>query len=104
MLFLELVLLYTSAFRVVSSKTSVTEQNRVQRELDRMAHDNASAVCKREVIISDDPVSTLTEWATASDLLILGVQRLGPKQKLFGSFTREIAKRTNCPIIVMSRR
>jgi nucleotide-binding universal stress UspA family protein len=37
-------------------------------------------------------------------LLILGIQRIGSREKLFGSFTRELAKRTSCPIIVLSRR
>jgi nucleotide-binding universal stress UspA family protein len=36
--------------------------------------------------------------------VILGVQRIGPKQKLFGGFTRQIARQTQCPIVVLSRR
>ena len=69
-----------------------------------MVHDNAAAGCKRAVIVSDDPVTAITDRAEASDLVILGIQRIGPKQKLFGTFTREIAKHSTCPIIVMSRR
>jgi nucleotide-binding universal stress UspA family protein len=36
--------------------------------------------------------------------LILGVQRHGRRKKLFGGFTRQIAQRTTCPIIAMSRK
>ena len=38
------------------------------------------------------------------DLVIVGAQRLGRREKLFGSFTRQLARQTSCPIIVMSRR
>ena len=90
--------------RVVSPKTSATEVQRIEREVDRLAFDNGAGDSHREVIIADDAISAINERATANDLMILGIQRIGPKQKLFGSFTRELANRSNCPIIVMSRR
>jgi nucleotide-binding universal stress UspA family protein len=37
-------------------------------------------------------------------LTILGVQRHGRRKKLFGDFTLQIAQRTSCPLIVISRR
>ena len=49
-------------------------------------------------------LETVARRADESDLLILGVQRHGRRKKLFGGFTRQIARRTSCPIIVMSRR
>ncbi len=90
--------------RVVPTNTPPAELKRIQRELDRMAYDNTAGICNREVILSDDPVSAISDRAQASDLMILGIQRIGRKQKLFGSFTHEIAQRSVCPIIVMSRR
>ena len=90
--------------RVIPSNTTDQERKRIQRDLDRMAFDNTAAISHREVVLSDDPISAITDRATASDLVILGIQRVGRKQKLFGSFTREIANRSECPIIVMSRR
>ena len=83
---------------------STAELKRVRRELDRMARDNVGGRCEREVIQSDDPVAAVTELAEDSGMLILGVQRIGPRRKLFGSFTRQIARQSNCPIIVISRR
>ena len=90
--------------RVVPTDMSTAELKRVRRELDRMARDNVGGRCEREVIQSDDPVAAVTELAEDSGLLILGVQRIGPRRKLFGSFTRQIARQSNCPIIVISRR
>lgn len=90
--------------RVVGTQTDAAQIKRIERELDRMAYDNGVGSSHREVILADDAVAAISDRATDKDLLILGIQRLGPKQKLFGSFTREIAKRTVCPIIVMSRR
>jgi hypothetical protein len=90
--------------RVVPTGTSLRRWRRIRRDLDRMARDNVSGRCEREVIKSDDPVAAITRRAEECGLVILGVQRIGPRQKLFGRFTRQIAQRTRCPIIVISRR
>ncbi len=90
--------------RVVSSATTPAELKRIRRDLDRMARDNAGGGCEREVITSDDAVTTIVQRANESGLVILGVQRLGPRQKLFGGLTRQIAERTSCSIMVLSRR
>lgn len=91
-------------FRSVPTSTSAKELGRVQRDLARMARDNLRGRCGRTVIHSDDPISATVEAAENCGLLILGIQRLGPREKLFGQFTREVAKRTTCPIIAISRR
>jgi nucleotide-binding universal stress UspA family protein len=77
---------------------------RIQKELDRLAYDNFDGRCEREVVQSDDPIATVLAKADEAGLVILGVQRIGPRQKLFGRFTRQIANRSKCPIIVISRR
>jgi hypothetical protein len=91
-------------FRSVPKSTSAKELGRVQRDLARMARDNLRGKCGKTVIHSDDPISATVEAAEDCGLLILGIQRLGPREKLFGHFTREVAKRTTCPIIAISRR
>lgn len=90
--------------RVVPPSTSAMERKRIEREVARTAKENSGAECEREVIVSDDAIATIAEQAGDSGLIILGVQRLGPKQKLFGTFTRKIAQQTKSPIIVISRR
>lgn len=90
--------------RVAPTNSSASDVKRFQRELDRMARDNVGGRCEREVILHDDPIAAVAERAQQSGLLVLGVQRIGPRQKLFGGFTRQIAGQTQCPIVVLSRR
>ena len=61
------------------------------------------AASEQIVIKSDDPVDVISA-AAEGQLVILGVQRIGPRRKLFGQFTRKIANQTDSPLIVISRR
>jgi APA family basic amino acid/polyamine antiporter len=90
--------------RVVDTQTAPEEIKRIEREVDRLAYDNGAGNSHRKVILADDPVTAIIEQAADTDLIILGIQRISPKQKLFGSFTVELANRSVSPIIVMSRR
>ena len=91
--------------RILPDKAGPKELRRAKRELRRLADDEIREQPSHvEVRTSDDPLGTVAECADESDLLILGVQRHGRYKKLFGDFTRQIAQRTSCPIIVMSRR
>jgi nucleotide-binding universal stress UspA family protein len=90
--------------RVVAPGARPDEMKRAQRDLDMLVDDDLRDRCRTVVMASDDPVATVADWAERSDLLILGVQRIGRRQKLFGSFTRELAERTDCAMIAVSRR
>ncbi len=90
--------------RVVAMSTPASDLKRIQKELDRLAYDNFGGRCEREVVQSDDAVNVIVSRADESGLVILGVQRIGPRQKLFGRFTRQIASQSKCPVIVISRR
>lgn len=90
--------------RVIPENSSPSQVKRVQRELDRTAHDNVQGQSERIVLSSDDPIAKVSELAQECSLVVLGVQRIGRHKKLFGAFTRQIAKQTACPLIVLSRR
>ncbi|SMP51453.1 Amino acid transporter [Neorhodopirellula lusitana] len=90
--------------RVVPLAVTAADHRRAERELDRTASENSGAQCEREVIVSDDVIGTIASQAGENGLVILGVQRLGRRQKLFGNFTRKIARQTQSPIIIISRR
>lgn len=90
--------------RVVPASAPPDQQRRVRRELARLVGDEVPTQAEVVVEASDDPLDTVASHARASDLVVLGVQRLGPKQKLFGRFTRSLALATTCPIIVISRK
>jgi len=90
--------------RVLPTHAKPDERRRARRDLIQLAEDHVREPCQVEVLQSDDASSTVAARADESDLLILGVQRHGRHKKLFGDFTRQISRRTSCPIIVMSRR
>lgn len=90
--------------RVMSLQARPDELRRARRELEQLIDDDLVDRCRAEVVQSDDAVMTVAQWADESDLLILGVQRLGRRHKLFGEFTRRVAKQTKCSIVVVSRR
>lgn len=90
--------------RVVPEVTSPSDLKRIKRDLERIAKENLGGQCESVVVQSDRPVDTIIEAAGRCGLLIVGVQRIGPRQKLFGDFTRQIARATDCPMVIMSRR
>ncbi|TWU43859.1 Serine/threonine exchanger SteT [Novipirellula aureliae] len=89
--------------RVMPVTALPEETERAMRDLRRLAWD----LCpnsKVDIVISSNAIATVAERCRKSDLLILGVQRVGRRKKLFGAFTRALASRSDCPMIVMSRR
>ncbi len=90
--------------RVVPTCILPVDRRRVARDLKRTAEENSGSDCEQEVVESNDVLGTIASQAGDNGLIILGVQRLGPKQKLFGDFTRLLARQTDAPIIIISRR
>ena len=90
--------------RVLPVSATSNEVRRARTELRRLAEDGGLDSWDVEIVQCEDAVSAVADRAKESDLIILGVQRLGRREKLFGDFTRHIAARTTRPIIVMSRR
>jgi nucleotide-binding universal stress UspA family protein len=90
--------------RVLPTAAAPDLLSRARRELQHLAEDQLSEQCEVEVLRSDDPLAAVAQRCEHCDLLVLGVQRHARRKKLFGSFTRELAQRTSCPIVVMSRR
>jgi nucleotide-binding universal stress UspA family protein len=90
--------------RVLPAAARPDEIRRAERDLRRLAEDEARTSHRVEVVQSDDALTVVAQRTAEFDLLILGVQRLDRRKKLFGGFTRQIAQRTSCPIIVMSSR
>jgi APA family basic amino acid/polyamine antiporter len=93
-----------TVLRVLPTSATANDVRNAKRDLRRLVADEVREPCIIEVVQSDDALATVVERADESDLLILGVQRHARRKKLFGDFTRQIAKRTSCAIIVMSRR
>ena len=90
--------------RVLPTSAGPGDLRRAQRDLTRLAADQARQQCQIEVLQDDDPSALVTTRAADFDLTILGVQRQSRGKKLLGEFTRQIAQRTSGPLIVISRR
>jgi len=54
--------------------------------------------------MSDDMVAEVVERSAGSDLVILGLQRIGRRRKVFGEQMLEIAQAVKCPILMINHR
>ncbi len=90
--------------RVLPTTATADDVRRARRELRNLWGGEIREGCTVDVVQSDDPLETIAHRAEQADLLILGIQRVGRRKKLFGQFTRQLVGRTSCPILLMSRR
>jgi nucleotide-binding universal stress UspA family protein len=90
--------------RVLPQRATPPECRRAYREVSRLAEDNVRGLAHVVIARSDNPAAQIAELAEQCDLLIMGVQRLDRRRKLFGHVTRQIAAQTSTPVLVVSRR
>ncbi len=90
--------------QVVPPGTSAEEVTRRQRELRHMAVDLWPDDPQVIVTIGESPLDTLAQYASQSDLILLGVQRVGRRKKFFGQFALQVARKTTCPLLLICRR
>jgi basic amino acid/polyamine antiporter, APA family len=90
--------------RVLPTSAPELACKRARRALARIARDEAPGYSGVKIVQHDDPERVITEHAAESDLVILGVQRLGPRRKAFGHICLKIARETTCPILMISHR
>jgi nucleotide-binding universal stress UspA family protein len=90
--------------QVLPEKAAEEERRLAQRGIKRMARNLCWFDPEVIVVPSDSPVDVVVEHADKSDLLVLGAQRLSRRKKLFGRFALEVARRTSCPTLLISRR
>jgi nucleotide-binding universal stress UspA family protein len=90
--------------RVLPAASSPAEKLRAKQELAKLAADEAPGISTTHVVCSDDMISVITAKAAESDLLVLGLQRLGRRNKVFGKLVLKIADRTTCPLLMISQR
>lgn len=90
--------------RVVPKSTPEKQVERMTRDLEQLGEDIIEESARGVVLVSDRPADALAEQAKQCDMVMLGVQRIGRHKKVIGRFTRELASKTECPLIVISRR
>jgi len=90
--------------RILPEHISDEEVERERRDLENLAHDEVPATPSIRIERSSRIVPTIAGLAEQSDLLVLGLQRLGRHRKLFGQIAFEILQQTSCPTIMISHR
>ncbi|HKJ01366.1 MAG TPA: universal stress protein, partial [Longimicrobiales bacterium] len=89
---------------VLPADTHEGTAERAELELRRLANDEAPRSATVVVVRNDDVVGEVVARAADSDLLILGLQRVGRRQRAFGEVMVEIARLTDCPLLMISHR
>lgn len=91
--------------RVLPEGVDWRTYDRARRELFLYAADQAvKGKIKIQVEKSDDITAHIIRRVNDSDLAILGIQRLGRRQKFLGELTLRIADETDRPLLIISRR
>jgi nucleotide-binding universal stress UspA family protein len=90
--------------RVLPEQATAQERRQAEHDLKRSARVLCLSSTESTVVGSDSAVDVVAEHADQSDLAILGVQRVSRRQKLFGQFALQVARKTSCPMILISRR
>jgi amino acid transporter len=72
-----------------------------ERALRRHAQDEGRGAAHHSVVESDSPAAAIVEMTRESDLLVLGVSRIG-RTLTFGPILREILQDAECPIVLIA--
>lgn len=89
---------------VLPEDTPQEECHRARQRLWRLGRDEIFFPFGVEVIRSHSAAEVVARQASESDLVILGLQRLGRRSKVFGEVALHVAKETSCAMIMISRR
>jgi APA family basic amino acid/polyamine antiporter len=77
-------------------------QRQSRRDLVSTSHDLDIPHATVLATPSDSAADEVIAQAASADLVILGLQRVGRRRKLFGQFALQIARRTSCPMLLIS--
>ncbi|MBU0544712.1 MAG: amino acid permease [Proteobacteria bacterium] len=90
--------------QVLPQNSSAKAIFKAKKWLAEMAKDELAADVQIEVICSDNGAERIIERAADADLLILGLQRFARNQKLFGETVLQIARQTDCGLILINNK
>ena len=95
---------HVTYLRVLPQTTGDGERRKAERALKSLAKDETHHYSKAEVVCQDDAIGELVRRASDADLLVLGLQRLDRRHKVIGPMVAELSRRTDCPLLLISRR
>lgn len=88
--------------QVLSPRASAKQRTRARRDLARLVRDEAPGRSCVRVVQAANIAETLTERAHEADLVILGVQRASRRKRALGKLALDIARSTNCGMILIA--
>jgi nucleotide-binding universal stress UspA family protein len=88
---------------VLPAGTERSEAARAERDLRRLARDEARSSGTAVLVERDDFVAEIVERARECDLMILGLSRADRRKRVFGERVAEIAEATECPLLMISQ-
>jgi amino acid transporter/nucleotide-binding universal stress UspA family protein len=90
--------------QVLSEHLPEKAHKKACRDLFRFAQDEIPGHPKVKVIYNNSASEEIIAQASESDLLILGLNRMNRRRKVFGSIARGIINETRCTIIMIGER
>ena len=93
-----------SFLRLLPETTSDDSIQTTHKRLKRLAEDEGAENAEIIVARNNRPVDEIIRRAAENDLLILGLQRLGRRRKVFGDVVLKIARDTTCGLILINRK
>jgi hypothetical protein len=95
---------HATLLRILPVNSDPRQHSKAQEAMNRIARDECPGNASIKIIESDNPGQAISDAAKTCDLLILGVQRMNSQQKSFGGVIKEIARNTQCAILMISRK
>lgn len=90
--------------RVLAPDASEQDEEDARGDLRRVIEEEAPGFGTSDVVRDEDPGAAIVTLADESDLVILGLQRLGRRHKVFGRISLRIARDSSCATVLVSRR
>ena len=90
--------------QTLPSATRADARRRRQQAIQRLARDEAAGPYRVEMDFVDDPVSSIVSRASASELLVMGMESRRRHKPSIGPFALEVARRTTVPLILLGCR
>ncbi|MCA9566066.1 MAG: universal stress protein, partial [Myxococcales bacterium] len=90
--------------QVMPESAPQSELAETKVSLERLAAEEAKGRHRAEVITSTDVKAALVHAAAEHDLVVLGLQRVGRRRRIFGDLAIRIADETGTATVMISRR
>ncbi|MCA9970507.1 MAG: universal stress protein, partial [Anaerolineales bacterium] len=90
--------------QIVPPETPPEARQKTAAALLRYAREEVPGEPAAQVVAATNVTETVTAHAREADLVILGLQRAGRRQRVFGDVTLRVARDTDCALILISRR